>query len=344
MKLAITAGLLLATLLISPALAQFELNPADEPATLPIPVGMGLLASEEYFHQRFPDEDAAPDFLLRYHPAAHALLGWDGMDGLGGYRAEEHLLDSAEGQPLLGEADERFDSLEIAVFGIAEGRLELYDHASGQPVLRQTVEFPPVSAEYVWLVDLTGDGRSEVVVSGMTGISNGGGAYVFRMLDDGRLEAISEGEEGEFWPQMLWSFYGSLELLRTADGHWVYRSISPVGRNLSDYFWSWFYEWDAASGRFVMDGPSYHAEKRQQYQFFQRFQQVLKDFLADPAAFSIDDPALGYSYGFSDDDGDYSLDCFTDEDGSILDWLLEETITELDYMLADPVDGSDRMQ
>ncbi len=340
-----TLTICLVLLMRAPALAQFELDPPQGYETRQ-PDQM-LHLSEEQMQRYFPED--APDFLFRYDPAAHSRIGWPGNDELSpGNREEIWMLDETTAQPLRGVADSRFDSLFIAVWGLVGNRIALYDNSSGSPVLLQELEFPPLSAEYIWLADLTGDGRSEVAISGMTGVSNGGGAFVLRMGDDRQLGFVTEDDElaalldiaAEAWPQQLWSFYGAMELLRTPEGKWVFMGISPIGRNLTEYFWSYFYEWDDEYGLFVQHGPAFMEEKQFQYGFFSRLYTVLGEFYAHPEDFSIDDPALGYKYAFSDDYGDYSLECFLDEDGTPSIYLIDETIRELEYILIDPLDDS----
>lgn len=311
-------------LLATPALAQFELDPPKgyELVDGKIP---GQDADGMFAH--YLEEDPEPDFAFLYHPARTGVFSWETGQEYSTMKIQDSIANS--------DKEEDLQFILLSIHGLIDSHINLY-RVDNDYELTQTLEFPSLSAEYVWLVDLTGDGRSEVVISGMTGISNGGRAFVFRMTDEGMLEVVLEDYDDEDFPQMLWSFYGDIELLRTPVGKWVFKGISPVGRNLTDYFWSWFYEWDEDRGLFVTDGSSYKDEKQKQHDFYLRFKQVLGEFKDDPAVFAASDTEGEFSYGFHDETGDYSLDCFLDEDGSIMGWLVDEAISELDYLLAGP--------
>ena len=312
----------------SPALAQFELDPpkgyeeSDGNTDHP-----NQLTQSEIADRMGSDRDL-PDFYFRYLQQccrlSHTKVATDDKTFLFPWQRLEDL-----GIPVNPSLYS-----DIAVYGLSTNKLEVYaTPLNGEPYLSQTLEFPPLSAEYVWLVDLTGDGRNEIVISGMTGISNGGGAYVFRMTDGLQLEPIMEDFDGEAWPQQLWSFYGSMELLRTPEGKWVFQGITPVGRNLSEYFWSYFYEWDETFGRFTTEGPSFAAEKQQQREFFQLLGPVLQDFQAHPGMYYIDDPQLDFHYGFVRDAQYYSLECYLGDGQEPDSYLIEETLGELRYLL-----------
>jgi hypothetical protein len=314
----------------SPALAQYQLEPEKGYAENK-PSGPAMQYSRQEMSAATSDSPA--DFFF-YYPQLPCRLTWP-SDSEGGEFAYDVVF-SFPGQELT-QPDNGPNSAyarDLAVHGLGASRLDVYEFTrSGERYLSQTIEFPSLSAEFVYIVDFDGDGRSEIAVSGMTGISNGGGAYVFRMTDEQQLEPIMEEVGGEPWQQLLWSFYGSMELLRTPEGKWVLQGIAPIGRNLSEYFWSYFYEWDDSLGRFTYEGPSYRTEKREQMDFFRNFQRVLQDFRANPQAFAAASPGADYKFGFRYLNKFYSLDCFLEEDGTPVDLLLGEAIDELNYYL-----------
>lgn len=321
----------LSLLSATPALAQYMLEPEKGYTEQSLP-GLSLQYTKEKIMQRFPAEQ--PEFLV-WDGGLMCRMTFPTGDGQDAYKDDVTFMLAGQTRESLGfHGDSDNNKVSYAIYGLVGSRIEIYGHnPHGEPYLLQTVEFPSLSAEYVWLVDLSGNGHNELVVSGMTGISNGGGAFVFRILPDGQLETVTEDFGDEIWPQQLWSFYGSMELLRTPEGKWVFQGITPVGRNLSDYFWSYFYEWDETLGRFTTDGPSFAAEKQQQREFFQLLGPVLQDFQAHPGMYYIDDPQLDFHYGFVRDRQYYSLECYLGDEQEPDSYLIEETLGELRYLL-----------
>ena len=327
-------------LMATPCLAQFALE--HDPGYIPLPPPEGasrLIREGDEEWSQFNDNQ--PDFLFHYNPVDQRIFRFDYGDEASTWRDEAVLVD-IRGKILSGRSGRRQESRIIAIWGAGDNQFAVYDGiVDGRLHEVQRLEFPPCAVEQVCLADLDGNGRSEVIASGMTGISTGGGALVWKLDDEFLLQPVMD-EDPDF-QQMVHSFYGNISLIRESTGRYSLTGITPVGDKYGEYFWTYFYRWDRKGNRLT-------SQPRETKQGYVRFNKMLDPFIASRARQTIfymelhaqldqlKDAAESGINGkvdreFSWDEEQYSLAEFFDEADAISLESVKSTMQSIEYLL-----------